>query len=69
MTNASNDKRALYRLAPVIIPVAFIALWEAAVRFGGQSNILPPPSRVFETLYELIRTGTLFDHIAAQSGL
>ncbi len=66
MTNASNDKRALNRLAPVIIPVAFIALWEAAVRFGGQSNILlPPPSRVFETLYELIRTGTLFDHISA----
>jgi NitT/TauT family transport system permease protein len=66
MTNASNDKRALYRLAPFIIPVAFIAFWEAVVRFGGQSNILlPPPSRVFETLYELIRTGTLFDHIAA----
>lgn len=66
MANASNHKRLLYRLAPVIIPVAFIAFWEAAVRFSGDSNVLlPPPSRVFETLFELIRSGTLFDNIAA----
>src|ERR1700675_793967 len=66
MTNASNHKPHLYRLVPVIIPVAFITFWEVAVRFGGHSNVLlPPPSRVFETLFELIRSGTLFDHIGA----
>src|SRR5437588_806469 len=66
MTDASSIERHLDRLAPVIIPVAFIGVWEAAVRLGGHGNILlPPPSRVFETLFELVRTGTLFDHIGA----
>lgn len=66
MTHASNAKALLYRLAPVIIPAAFIAFWEIAVRFGGYTSVLlPPPSRVLETLFELIRTGTLFDHINA----
>jgi len=66
MKNASDVESLLYRLAPVIIPVAFFVFWEIAVRLGGFTNILlPPPSKVLETLFELIRTGTLFNHIGA----
>ena len=66
MTTASNTMGLRYRLAPLIIPAAFIGFWEIAVRLGGHANILlPPPSRVLETLFDLIRTGTLFDHIGA----
>jgi len=66
MKNASNIEGLLYRLAPVIIPVAFFVFWEIVVRLGGYTNILlPPPSKVLQTLFELIRTGTLFDHIGA----
>jgi NitT/TauT family transport system permease protein len=66
MAKRSGAKSALFRLAPVVIPVAFLIFWELAVRFGSHSNVLlPPPSRVAETLFDLIRSGTLFDHIAA----
>jgi NitT/TauT family transport system permease protein len=66
MTAASTVRSVVYRFAPVIVPVAFLAFWEMAVRVGGHGSILlPPPSRVFATLFELIRTGTLFDHIGA----
>jgi NitT/TauT family transport system permease protein len=66
MTNTSGAHRLLRRLASVIIPVTFVIYWEMAVRLGGHNNILlPPPSRVLETLFELIRNGTLLEHVTA----
>jgi ABC-type nitrate/sulfonate/bicarbonate transport system permease component len=66
MASAEDRKRLIYRVAPIVVPILFIAFWETAARLGTHNNILlPPPSRVFETLFELIRNGTLFDHIGA----
>ena len=54
------------RAAPLVLPVGFLVLWELGVRLTAETNILvPPPSQVFSALFELIRTGTLFDHIGA----
>ena len=56
----------LFRAAPLLLPGGFLVFWELVVRLPGATSILlPPPSQVFTALFELIRTGTLFDHIAA----
>jgi NitT/TauT family transport system permease protein len=66
MKTADGAYRLLARIAPAVIPVAFLALWELTVRFSGRSNVLlPPPSRVLVTLFELIQNGTIFTDIAA----
>ncbi len=47
------------------LPILLALIWEAAVRFGfAQGRLMPPPSRVFATLYDLAITGELFRHIA-----
>ncbi|MFO1047232.1 MAG: ABC transporter permease [Geminicoccaceae bacterium] len=49
-----------------ILPVALAVVWEAAVRFGViQGRLMPPPSKVAETLVELWRSGSLMSHVAA----
>lgn len=59
-------KKLRYKVALFIVPLAFFLFWEAAVRFSGHANVLlPPPSQVFATLFELIRSGVLFEHIGA----
>jgi NitT/TauT family transport system permease protein len=66
MNTSGGAYRLLNRIAPAIIPIAFLTFWELSVRFSGDSNILlPPPSRVFEALFELIQNGTIFNDIAA----
>jgi sulfonate transport system permease protein len=48
-----------------VLPAVLALGWEAAVRFGlMQGRLMPPPSRVFSTFYELAATGELFQHIA-----
>ena len=48
-----------------VLPVLLALIWEAAVRFGfAQGRLMPPPSRIFATLYDLAITGELFRHIA-----
>jgi sulfonate transport system permease protein len=47
------------------LPVALALGWEAAVRLGlVQGRLMPPPSRVFATLYQLAASGELFRHVA-----
>jgi sulfonate transport system permease protein len=47
-----------------ILPVALAIIWEAAIRFGwAQGRLMPPPSRILITLYNLAITGELFHHI------
>lgn len=52
-----------------VLPVALAVGWELAVRFGfAQGRLMPPPSRIFQTLYDLAITGELFRHIGATLG-
>ncbi|WP_332117157.1 ABC transporter permease [Azorhizobium caulinodans] len=50
----------------LLLPVGLAVVWELAVRGGlAQGRLLPPPSRIAETLYALARSGELAPHIAA----
>jgi NitT/TauT family transport system permease protein len=69
MTDVPSSSRARAVgswLLPLAVPLAFIALWEGAIRFGHYSNVLvPPPSVVFVTLWGMIRDGTLLENVGA----
>ena len=53
---------ALGLLLPLVLAVA----WEAAVRFGySNGRLVPPPSRIWQTLVELGASGELSRHIIA----
>jgi sulfonate transport system permease protein len=46
------------------VPIALALAWEAAVRLGlVQGRLMPPPSRVFSTLYQLAASGELLRHV------
>ena len=49
-----------------LIPVGLALFWELAV-FSGWSNgrLMPPPSRILETLWALAKTGELTTHVLA----
>src|SRR5919206_2995985 len=50
----------------LVLPIALAIGWEAAVRLGlASGRLMPPPSRVAETLYELAKTGELWGHLWA----
>lgn len=50
----------------ILLPVALAAGWEIAVATGfAQGRLMPPPSRLFKTLYDLAITGELWKHIGA----
>jgi sulfonate transport system permease protein len=54
------------RLAGWIIPLLLAIGWEAIVRAGFASGrLMPPPSRLFETAWALIKTGELQSHTLA----
>jgi sulfonate transport system permease protein len=53
-------------LLGLALPVVLALGWEFAVRAGfAQGRLMPPPSRIFETLYQLAITGELWLHIGA----
>lgn len=50
----------------ILLPVALAIGWEVAVATGfAQGRLMPPPSRIFKTLYDLAITGELWKHIGA----
>lgn len=50
----------------ILLPVSLAIGWEIAVATGfAQGRLMPPPSRLFNTLYELAITGELWRHIFA----
>ena len=50
----------------LLLPVTVAAVWELAARMGWiEARLLPPPSRVAETLTELWRSGDLLGHLTA----
>ncbi|QFU18186.1 ABC transporter permease subunit [Microvirga thermotolerans] len=55
------DGRALLGL---FLPLGAALLWEAVVRTGlAQGRLVPPPSRILTTLWDLARTGELRVHV------
>jgi len=53
----------LKRLVPALGVVAFLLLWEGAVRFFGYPPfILPGPARVWSRFLDVLRDGTLWWH-------
>ncbi len=49
-----------------ILPVALAAGWEIVVQAGwAEGRLLPPPSRIAETLWSLAQGGELLQHISA----
>ncbi|MDF2812272.1 MAG: transporter permease [Microvirga sp.] len=49
-----------------LLPILIALVWEAAVRFGFvQGRLVPPPSRIIETLTNLAATGELWIHVWA----
>ena len=65
--NPKQSKRTGARfLLGLALPVLLALGWEFAVRAGfAQGRLMPPPSRIFETLYQLAITGELWLHIGA----
>lgn len=53
-------------LSGVLLPLAIGILWELAVRSGlAEGRLVPPPSHIAATLWDLARTGELAHHIQA----
>jgi len=51
-----------------LLPILIAIVWEAAVHFGlADGRLVPPPSRIFATLWELAQSGELLKHVEATS--
>jgi sulfonate transport system permease protein len=58
--------RGVRFLLGLLVPVVLAIAWEAAVYLGlASGRLMPPPSRLFRTLWDLAVTGELFRHMAA----
>jgi sulfonate transport system permease protein len=53
----------------LLLPLGIAVAWELAVRFGySNGRLVPPPSRIWETLVELSASGELRQHVIATIG-
>jgi sulfonate transport system permease protein len=66
-TSPKKTKRTGERfLLGIALPVLLALGWELAIRAGfAEGRLMPPPSRIFTTLYNLAVTGELWVHIGA----
>jgi len=63
------NRTAVRFLLGIALPIVLAVGWELAVRAGlAEGRLMPPPSRIFETLYALAVTGELWVHIGATLG-
>nr|WP_311529785.1 aliphatic sulfonate ABC transporter permease SsuC [uncultured Ralstonia sp.] len=61
-------RTAQQRLAPWIVPLALLVLWQACAQWGWLSNrILPAPLDVAKSAIELARSGELWTHVAVST--
>ncbi len=61
--NHGVSRRLLFGL---LVPVVLAIVWEAAVGVGlASGRLMPPPTRLFRTLWDLAVTGELFRHMGA----
>lgn len=50
----------------LILPLGLGLLWEISVRYGfANGRLMPPPSRIGTTLWDLAKSGELHEHAAA----
>jgi sulfonate transport system permease protein len=48
----------------IVVPVGLLIFWEVAVDLGWMSGrLMPPPSRVLQTLWVLLQSGELLTHV------
>ncbi len=53
----------------LLLPLVLALVWELAVRFGySNGRLVPPPSRIWQTLVELSSSGELYRHTIATLG-
>ncbi|WP_156292929.1 aliphatic sulfonate ABC transporter permease SsuC [Serratia oryzae] len=65
---AIGTQRLLQRLAPWVLPVLLVVVWQAAVETGWLSNrILPAPSAVITAFWTLTKSGELWQHLTISS--
>jgi sulfonate transport system permease protein len=65
-TPANKSRFGMRFALGLLLPVALLIAWEVAVAKGYvQARLMPPPSRIFKTLYDLAITGELWVHIGA----
>jgi sulfonate transport system permease protein len=58
--------RLLAPLIGLLLPLGLGLIWELLVRAGwSDGRLVPPPSVIFETLWELAKTGELWRHTLA----
>lgn len=58
------SKATLYRWLSWLVPALVLLVWEAAARFGFIApQVLPAPSKVLATAFDLARNGELFIHL------
>jgi sulfonate transport system permease protein len=58
------SRSALYHALSWCVPLLVVLLWEAAARFGLIApQVLPAPSRVIDTAFDLAKDGELFVHL------
>ena len=61
-------KRYLHRLAPWVVPILLITIWQLLVKFSWiPARVLPAPTDVLLAGIRLARTGELFYHLAISS--
>lgn len=63
---AKKSRYGAKTLLGVALPLVLAIGWEVAVTMGfAQGRLMPPPSRLLKTLYDLAITGELWRHIGA----
>ena len=63
---AHSGMNAWLGLGGVVLPILLALLWEFAVHLGFvQGRLMPPPSKIAQTLWSLAITGELWGHVAA----
>lgn len=56
-------------LLALVLPLGGFLAWEVAVSFGLSSGrLVPPPSRIIAAVWQLARSGELYEHVAATCG-
>ncbi len=65
MTRPSAERWKADNFIPWLVPIAVLALWEAAARSGFvEQRILPAPSDVAIAFWNTAKSGELFRHVA-----
>ena len=60
-----SGQDGFYRFVTILSPILVLVLWEVTVRLGMLDfRFFPTPTTVVGVLYELIKSGEIFEHLA-----